>query len=311
MTARFFRSNIVFMEWLNYHHLLYFWTVVRTGSITRASAELRLAPPTISAQIHSLEASLGEKLLSRSGRNLTPTETGRLVFRYADDIFSLGRELIDTVKGRPTRRRLRLVVGIADELPKLIVHWLLEPALHLGERVRIICHEASSELLLQELAVQKLDVVLATMPMGPTMKIRAYSHLLGECGVTFMAAPSLVETFGLRFPKSLHGAPVLLPADNTAIRWDLDAWFESLGIRPDVVGEFEDYALLREFGRTGEGVFPAPSVLEKLLQRHYGLQRIGRTNAVRYRYYAITVEKKLTHPAVRGICETARQKLFG
>jgi LysR family transcriptional activator of nhaA len=298
------------MEWLNYHHLFYFWTVVRTGGITRASAELRLAPPTISAQIRSLEASLGEKLLDRSGRNLTPTDMGRVIFRYADEIFSLGRELVDTVKGRPTGRPLRLVIGVADVLPKSIVHWLIEPALQLGEPVRIVCREDNAEHLLAQLAIQELDLVLLDAPIAPTVKIRAYNHLLGECGVTFVATPELAATYRRRFPQSLHGAPLLLPTENTAIRRSLEQWFDSQAIRPEVVGEFEDYALLREFGRTGTGVFPAPTVVEKHLRRQYGLQRVGRTEAVRGRFYAISVEKKLKHPAVVAICETARRRLL-
>lgn len=298
------------MEWLNYHHLYYFWTVARTGSIASASAELRLAPPTISVQIRRLEASLGHKLLSRSGRNLVLTEMGRVVFRYANEIFSLGREIIETVRRQPNGRRLRLVVGVADALPKLVAHWLIEPVLRLPQGVQIICHEASSEQLLQELALQKLDLVLATMPMAPTVKVCAYNHLLGECGVTFAATPKLAKTFRRRFPRSLHGAPLLFPADNTAIRRDLDQWFDSQGIRPDVVGEFEDYAFLTEFGETGMGIFPSPSVLEKRLQQMYGLQRVGRTTAIRYRYYAISLERKLKHPAMVAICKTARENLF-
>jgi len=298
------------VEWLNYHHLLYFWTVARAGSITRASAELRLSPPTISAQVRTLEESLGEKLLTRSGRNLVPTEMGRTVLSYADEIFSLGRELMGAVKDRPIGRPLRLVVGIADVLPKLIAHQLLEPALRLREPVRIVCREDNPEHLLAELAIQELDLVLLDTPIGPHVKIRAYTHLLGECGVVFMATPQLAETYRRRFPKSLHGAPLLLPTDNSAIRRSLDQWFDAQGIRPAIVGEFEDDALLRVFGEAGAGVFPAPSVLEKELQRRYGFRRIGGTEAVRSRFYAISVERKLKHPAVVAICETARRKLF-
>ena len=309
LTLRSYLSIILRMEWLNYQHLFYFWTVVRTGSIASASAELRLAPPTISVQIRRLEASLGHKLLSRSGRNLIPTEIGRVVFRYANEIFSLGREIIETVRRQPDGRRLRLVVGVAHPLPKLVAHWLIEPALHLPQALQIICHEASSEQLLQELALQKLDLVLASMPMAPSIKVRAYNHLLGECGVTFVATPKLAKTFRRRFPRSLHGAPFLFPADTT-IRRDLDQWFHSQGIRPDIVGEFEDYAFLTEFGETGFGIFPSPSVLEKRLQQMYGFQCVGRTTAIRYRYYAISLERKVKHPVMVAICETARENLF-
>ncbi|MBZ5553486.1 MAG: transcriptional activator NhaR [Acidobacteriia bacterium] len=298
------------MEWLNYHHLLYFWTVVRTGSVTLAGEELRLASPTISAQIRSLETSLGEKLLQRSGRNVLPTEMGRLVFRYADEIFSLGRELRDTMKDRPTGRPLRVDIGIADVLPKLVVHQLIQPALHLREPVQIVCREASPQQLVARLAINELDVVLSDGPMDPSLKIRAYNHLLGECGISFIATPELAEKCTRRFPKSLHGAPCLLPADNSALRQRLDQWFEAEGIRPRVVGEFEDYALLWVFGERGAGIFPAPSILAKQWQGNARLRRIGRTHSIRTQFYAISVERKIQHPAVVAICEAARQELF-
>jgi DNA-binding transcriptional LysR family regulator len=189
------RSTLPSMEWLNYHHLLYFWSVVRTGSVAAASAELRLAPPTISVQIRRLEEQLGEKLLRRSGRRVIPTEMGQAVFRYADDIFSLGRELVDMVRGRPSSRPMQLIVGVVDVLPKSIAHLLIEPALHLGEKVRLICREADPEQLLAQLSMQSLDVVLADAPIGPSVKVRAYNHLLGETGVSFLASAALAKTF--------------------------------------------------------------------------------------------------------------------
>jgi LysR family transcriptional activator of nhaA len=298
------------MDWLNYHHLYYFWTIVRTGSVTQASAELRLAPPTLSAQVRSLEGSLGEKLLQRSGRHVVPTETGRLVFRYADEIFSLGKEMIDTVRYPPGRRPSRLVIGLADVLPKLIARQLIEPALHLGEPVRIVCREASPEQLLARLAINELDLVLTDAPMDPNLKVRAYNHLLGESGISFVGTPKLANAIGRRFPQSLNGAPILLPTDNTSVRRALDQWFNSLGIQPVVVGEFEDDALLRVFGEKSTGIFPTPSVLEGQLRQRYGLRLIGRTNEVRVRVYAISVEKNIKHPAVVAICDTARRELF-
>jgi LysR family transcriptional activator of nhaA len=299
------------VEWLNYHHLLYFWTVVRTGSVASASEELRLAPPTISVQIRRLEDHLGEKLLRRSGRRLVPTEMGQAVFRYADEIFSTGRELLDMVHGRPTGRPMQLVVGVVDVLPKFIAHWLIEPALRLGERVRLVCREATPEQLLAQLSVQGLDVVLADAPIAPGVKVRAYNHLLGETGMSFLGDARLAGGYRRRFPKSLHGAPVLLPAANTAVRRSLDQWFDTLEVRPDIIGEFDDSELLWEFGRAGEGIFPVPTVLEEHLTRLYRLKRVGRTDAVRGRYYAISVERRLKHPAVVAICETARRELFG
>jgi LysR family transcriptional activator of nhaA len=298
------------VEWLNYHHLLYFWTVVRTGSVAAASEELRLASPTISVQIRRLEDQIGEKLLRRSGRRVVPTEMGQAVFRYADEIFSLGRELLNMVHGRPTGRPLQLIVGVVDVMPKSIAHWLIEPALRLDERVRLVCREATPEQLLAQLSVQTLDVVLSDAPIAPGVKVRAYNHLLGETGVSFLGDAKFSRTHRRRFPKSLHGAPLLLQASNTAIRRGIDEWLEGLEIRPEIVGEFEDSELLWEFGKGGEGVFAVPTVLEKHLTRMYGVRVLGRTDAVRSRYYAISVERRLKHPAVVAICETARRELF-
>ena len=299
------------MEWLNYHHLLYFWSVVRTGSVAAASVELRLAPPTVSVQIRRLEEHLGEKLLRRSGRRVVPTEMGQAVFRYADDIFSLGRELLDMVRGQPSGRPMQLIVGVADVMPKAIAHWLIEPGLRLGERVRIVCREADPEQLLAQLSMQSLDLVLADAPIGPTVKVRAYNHLLGETGVSFLGDARLARTYRRRFPKSLHGAPMLLQATNTAIRRSIDQWLDSIDVRPDIVGEFEDSELLWEFGGAGDGIFPVPTVLERHVMRLHRVKLVGRTDAARGRYYAISVERRLKHPAVVAICETARRKLFG
>lgn len=298
------------MEWINYHHLFYFWTVVRAGSIGRASEQLRLAPPTISTQLRSLEENLGEKLLTRSARGVQPTEIGQIVYRYADDIFSLGREMLDTVKGRPTGHPLQVVIGIADVVPKEISHALIAPALQLGEPVQITCREDNQEHLLAELAIQELDVVLSDTPIGPPAKVRAYNHLLGECGMTFLATRELSKKHRGRFPRVLHNAPLLLPADNTNVRRALDQWFESQQIRPFVVGQFEDFALLRRFGETGAGMFAIPSVLEKQFHQQGNLRIVGRADAVRNRFYAISVERKLKHPGVVAICETARHELF-
>jgi len=298
------------MEWINYHHLLYFWTVVRAGSIGRASEQLRLAPPTISAQIRSLEQNLGEKLLLRSARGVQTTEIGQVVYRYADDIFSLGREMLDTVRGRPTGRPLQVVIGIADVLPKEISHALIAPALQLREQVQITCREDNQEHLLAQLSIQELDVVLSDTPIGPPAKVRAYNHLLGECGTTFFATPELSRKYQRRFPELLRDMPILLPATNTTVRRALDQWLDSQQITPVVVGQFEDFALLRRFGETGAGVFAAPSLLEKQFRRERKLRAVGRADAVRNRFFAISVERKLKHPAVVAICETARHELF-
>ncbi len=297
------------MEWLNYHHLFYFCAVARTGSITKASAELHVSPPAISAQLHNLEENLGEKLLARSGRNLVLTEMGRVVFTFGEEIFGLGRELVNTVKDRPSGRPLRLTIGIVDVVPKMIAQWLIQPALRLRERVRIVCREGSSDQLLSQLAIHELDVVLSDTPIHPNIRVKAYNHLLGECGTTFVATPTLAKNLNNDFPQSLHRAPMLLPGENTAIRRNLDSWFDSKEVRPAIVGEFQDYALLRAFGQAGTGVFPIPSVFEKQLRKD-SLQQIGRTEDVRSRFYAISIERRLKHPAVVAICDTARRQLF-
>jgi LysR family transcriptional activator of nhaA len=296
------------MEWLNYHHLLYFWTVARTGSVAAASEELRLAAPTISNQIRKLEESLGEKLFQRSGRGLVLTDRGRIAMRYADDIFALGREFTSAMKDRPTGRPLRLSVGIADVVPKLIAYRILEPAFRLRMPVRIICREDRPDHLLADLALHEYDLVLSDSPASPAAKIRAFSHLLGECGVSFFASKT-TQLESRRFPKCLDGARFLVPTDNSAFRRRLDEWFVAHKIRPTIVGEFQDAALLRAFAEQGFGVFAAPSILEAQL-RKYGFRRVGETDEIPARFYAITVERKLQHPAVLAICETAQNKLF-
>ena len=283
----------------------------RQGSVTRAAAELRLAQPTVSTQLRALEQGLGEKLFARTGRRLVLTDVGRLVLRYADEIFGLGRELLETVKGRPTGQPMRLTVGIADAVPKLIAYRLLQPALAVPQQVRIVCREDKPDRLLAELAVHGLDPVLSDAPIGPSTKIRAFNHLLGECGVTFFATAALARTCRRGFPRSLHGAPVLLPTDNTALRRSLDEWFESEGVRPRVVSEFEDSALLMAFGQAGMGVFAAPSAIEREVRSQYGVVTVGCLEVLSARFYAISGERRLKHPAVVAISETARQRVFG
>jgi LysR family transcriptional regulator, transcriptional activator of nhaA len=296
------------MEWLNYHHLLYFWTVARTGSISAASKELQLASPTISNQIRKLEDSLGEELLRRSGRKLVLTDMGRIAMRYADEIFSLGQEFTSTMKDRPTGRPLRFCVGIADVLPKIITFRLIEPALRLRTPVHLICREGRPDHLLADLAVHDVDVVLSDAPASPAANIRAFNHLLGECGVSFLA-PKKLAFLKKGFSQSLDGVPFLLPLDNTALRRDLDEWFHSQNLRPTVVGEFADLALLRVFAEQGLGVFAVPTVMEEQM-RQYGFQKIGATRNITVRFYAISVERQVHHPAVVAVCEAARNSLF-
>jgi LysR family transcriptional regulator, transcriptional activator of nhaA len=298
------------MEWLNYHHLFYFWKVLKTGSIARACEELRLAPPTVSAQLRSLEQDLGEKLLTKSGRNLVPTEAGQLVFRYAEQIFSLGQDLMDALKQRPSGKPLRLVVGVGDVLPKEIAQEVIQPAFNLPEGIRILCREASLERLVTELALHELDIVLSDAPVTPTLNVRAFNHPLGSCGVVWMGTPALVKKYRRGFPHALQGAPILLPTDDTAIRRQLDRWIEGQSIRPVIVGEFEDFALLRAFGQQGAGIFPVPSILEKRFRKLYDVLRLGVAEGVTANFYAVSIERKLKHPAVIAICDTAKRTIF-
>ncbi len=299
------------MEWLNYHHLLYFWLTAKTGGVTEASEELHLSQSTVSAQIRALERALDEKLFRRHGRRLVPTDVGRIVFRYADEIFALGRELVDAVKDRPTGRPLRLNVGVADVLPKLVAHRLLAPALALDTPVRLVCTEAKPPQLLAELAVHHLDVVLSDGPADPGTAAKVFNHLLGECEVVLVAARTLAARHRRGFPRSLDGAPLLVPGTGTSLRRALEQWLERQQCRPRIVGEFEDSALMQAFGREGVGIFPIPRVVEREVCRQYGVRVVGRLPEVRERFYAISAERRLKHPAVVAISSAARDELFG
>ena len=297
------------MEWLNYHHLLYFWTVARIGSVSRASVELRLTQATVSAQLKSLEQALGEKLFHKSGRHLILTDTGKVVFRYAEEIFSLGQELMGTLKGRPAGRLARVTVGVADVMAKLVVYKLIEPALKLKDPYRLVCKEGTNSELLAALAVHDIDVMLSDGPIDPAINVKAFSHLLGECGVILFGAPRLAAKYRAVFPRSLDGAPFLLPTSNTTARRSLDQWFESESIRPTIVAEFEDSALLKVFGQRGLGLFVAPSVISAEVQRQYDVKVVGRLEGVTERFYAISLDRKLKHPAVVAISDAARARL--
>ncbi|HTN73644.1 MAG TPA: transcriptional activator NhaR [Pirellulaceae bacterium] len=298
------------MDWLNYHHLLYFYVVAREGSIAKACEQLHLAQPTISSQLRKLEQTLGDKLFKRSGRNLVLTEAGQVVYRYAEEIFSLGQELVDTVHGRPTGRPVRLLVGVPDDLPKLVVYRLLEPALQMPEQVQISVQEKTLSELLSDLGSHQLDVVLSDTPAGPTSHIRAFNHLLGECGLAIFGAEKLTSKLGKKFPDLLDGAPLLLPTENSSLRRALEQWFDEHDIRPRIVGEFDDSALLNTFGQAGHGLFPAPLAVEAEVRQQFNVKIVGRIEDIRERYYAISVERRLKHPAVVAISTAAREKIF-
>ena len=298
------------MDWLNYHHLYYFWTVARAGSIAKASTELRLAQPTISNQLKTLEGSLGVKVLERQGRRLVLTDAGRTVLRYCDDIFRTGRELQLAVKGLPTGQRPRLVAGVADVIPKRVAALLLQPAVDSTPDLSLVCREGPLPQLLAALALHELDVVLADVPAGEDVKVKAFSHELGSCGMTFFAAGKLAS-LKRGFPHSLEGQPLLLPSEGTAPRRALDGWLATEGIHPVVAGEFDDGALMKAFGERGLGVFAVPRVIEAEVKASMAAVVLGRVESVRARFFAITVERRLRHPAVAALAEAARAEIFG
>lgn len=296
---------------LNYQHLLYFWTVVREGSIAQACTALHLSAPAISAQLKVLEGRLGEKLLEKSGRTLVPTEAGQLVYRYAEEIFSLGRDMLAALAQRPTGRPLRFLVGIDDVLPKEIAYRLLDPALRVAQPVRLVCREGTLERLTADLAARELDVVLSDAPMSPRLDVRAYNHPLGRCEVLWMGPKALARKLRRGFPQSLNGARILLPTDATAMRRSLDQWLDRRDTRPVVVGEFEDYALLREFARAGHGIAPVPAVLAAQFRNRYAFEAIGRAEGVEAQFFAISLERRIRHPALAAVVEHAPARLQG
>ncbi|MGZ8094619.1 MAG: transcriptional activator NhaR [Methylosarcina sp.] len=298
------------MERLNYQHLFYFWNVAREESITRACEKLHLAQPTISGQLAVFEQAIGKKLFHKSGRKLLLTDTGRMVYHYAEEIFSLGRELTNTLKGRATGAALRLVVGISDALPKLAVYRLIEPAFNIPETVQVLCYEDKAERLLTEMSLHSVDLVLSDAPLTPSSGAKVFSHLLGESGITVFGTSRLAAVYRPDFPRSLAGAPFLLPTSNTALRRSLDQWFDSEGISPSIRAEIEDSALIKTFGSGGTGLFVAPTSVEAEVQQQYAVEAIGRIDAVLERFYAFTMRRKLKHPAVTAILDNARDNLF-
>lgn len=298
------------MDWLNYHHLLYFWTVAREGGISKAAEKLRLSQPTISAQIRLLEESLDQRLFQRQGRSLVITDVGRIVYRFADEIFGIGRELKETLRGLPGDRPLQLAVGVANAVPKLIVYRLLRPAVDSAEPIHIVCREDNAEQLTTQLATHTLDVVIADTPAPPHVRVKVFNHLLGESDTAFFAPAPLAARLRRRFPRSLADAPILLPTANAALRRALDEWFQKEGFRPRVAGEFEDSALMKVFGQGIGVVFPAPAAIAADVCRLYGVRLIGQIQAVRERYYAISVERRLKHPGVLAITSAARDDVF-
>lgn len=296
---------------MNYKHLHYFMQVAKTGSVLGASERLHVTPQTISGQIQLLEDQLGSPLFGKSGRGLVLTEAGRLALGYAEDIFSLGAELEQALRDHPTNRpALDFRIGVADALPKPIAYRLVEPATRLEEPVRLACREWKLDRLLAELALHRLDLVLSDAPIPPSVSVKAFSHQLGASGQTFFAAPELATRFRQGFPHCLEGAPMLMPAQDSATGQKLQSWFQARALHPHVVGEFDDNALAMEFGRRGAGLFVAPTVLADDIARQFGVTAVGEADGVSVEYFAISVERRITHPCVVAITRSARQALF-
>jgi LysR family transcriptional activator of nhaA len=298
------------MRHLNYNHLQYFWAVAREGSVVKAAEFLHLTPQTISGQLKLLEDSVGHRLFDRVGRGLVLTETGHIVLEYADEIFAIGAELSQVVRGQRSASKSMLSIGIVSSMPKLIAERIIAPALIDDDPIRIRCHEATLEQLLGELAVHRLDIVLSDQPMPQVFSLKAYNHRLGESGLAFFAQRRVARRYKKSFPQSLDEAPMLLPGQQTALRRRLDDWFDSNAVAPQIVGEFDDSALLKAFGEAGAGLFAAPSVIENEICKMYGMAVIGRTDEVAEQFYAISPERRIKHPAVARITELAREELF-
>ena len=295
---------------LNLKHLRYFWSVASHGSIARAADALYLTPQTISGQLRELEQQIGAKLFQRDGRQLVLTDTGRLVFSYADEMFRLGLELQDVISGRTPGSSITVKVGVAMVVPKLVAYRVLEPILQMPDPVNLVCHEAPLVDLLADLSVHKLDAVLADSPVNPALNIRAYNHPLGESGVSFFGVPGQAASLGSDFPQSLNGLPMLMPSSGSNLRRSLETWFDRHSIEPQVVAEIDDRALMKAFGERGAGVFTTPTAVEQDVLHKYEVEVIGRTEEIKERFYVISPERRIKHPAVTAVTEAARKELF-
>ena len=296
---------------MNFKHLFYFWRVAKAGGIARAGEQLHITPQTISGQIGLLEDDLGAPLFAKRGRNLELTDAGRVAFAYAEDIFKLGSELEEFLRNYPVGGRpVYFRVGIADAVPKSIAYRLLQPATSMPEPVRLVCREWKLDSLLAELAAHRLDLVIAGAPIPPSVSVRAYNHRLGESGVSFFASARLFKSLKGKFPACLDGAPMLIPGADVAVRSSLERWCEAKRLRPNVVGEFDDSALMKAFGQRGAGVFIGPTVLESEIKAQYGVRTLGKTEEIVEEFFAISVERRVTHPCVVAIVEAARDRLF-
>lgn len=299
------------MDWLNYHHLRYFWTVAKEGSLARAAEKLHVSQPSISEQISELESALGHKLFRREGRSNKLTDAGQIVFGYAEEVFALGNEMMNAVRQRSGLKTLRLNVGIADSFPKLVINEILKPAFEMSQTVHVICREGKMQDLLAQLAAHRLDLVLADEPASNTINLKVFNHALGESPTLICAEKKLAAQLRRKFPRSLHDAPALLPSENTTLRRALETWFRDLGIQPRIVAEFEDLALMNVMAAEGRGFIAVPKVAARDAIGHYGFEIIGEAKPCKVEFFAVTAERQIEHPAVAHITRTARQNFAG
>ena len=295
------------MNNINFKHLRYFWMVAKTGSIARASEQLYLSPQSISGQLGELENSLGVQLLKKAGRGLVLTDMGKKIFSYADEIFTLGNELLEVTQNQSHKKSIPFRVGITDSVAKSVAYKALEPALHIEEPPRLICHEGKLAALLSELAVNQLDLVIADRPMPTNIYVRAHNHLLGESKLAIFASQLLINQTTKPFPAMLHNAPFLMPGEDFTFQLKLIAWFESQKVHPNIVGEFDDGALLKSFGQAGAGFFAAPLAISDYICQQYHVVQVGSIDSISDQLYAITTERRLTHPAVMAIVKAAAE----
>jgi LysR family transcriptional regulator, transcriptional activator of nhaA len=299
------------MATINFKHLRYFWAVAKSGSIIRASINLHVTPQSISSQLAELEQVLGIRLFRRVGRGLEMTDIGRRIVSYAEEIFGLEDELLAVVRDQGSRTALPFRIGIADSVPKSLTYRVVEPALHIEEAVRLFCREGALVSLLADLSVHRLDMVIADRAMPADLKVRAYNHLLGASDVTVFGAKAVVQGLKGKFPACINNAPFLLPGAEVALRVPLEQWFETQRVRPRIVGEFDDSALLKAFGQGGAGLFVAPTTIADYVCRQYGVRALGRIESVIDQLYAITTERRMQHPAAIAISQAASRDVFG
>jgi LysR family transcriptional regulator, transcriptional activator of nhaA len=295
------------MQWLNYHHLYYLWMVAREGGVSKASDKLRLSQPTVSAQLKQLEESLGEKLFQREGRKLTLTDAGKLAFNYADQIFSLGRELVDTISRKTFVKPVSIRIGTVEGVSKHIAFRFIEPAVRNSDGLRLHCFQGTLERLSAQLVAHELDVIVSDSPIYNTSGARLFNHLIEESGISFLAAPSLVEIQGENFPNNIENLPFLFPMANCTLRLSLEKWFDKKGVSPTVVGEYQDATMLKCFAEAGLGAMAIPTMLEREYTTANKLTLIGRANEIKERIYAISAERRIKHPAVAKLLQQATE----